>query len=178
MAVNVQVAVESRRFSGWLDPRYPIGYWWASLEATGDATGGRLGIDLLFQPADPPRLNSQLYSVERFAALNDDGNLAIVAIQAINMGGPSNLGFSHKYAVDMPVLTGLTETAARPEAMQMLPWFLGSQRIAGISASLSLGSVNLDTVIFKFEAEGYRWSARSVLVDGGPQRPPTGPYGR
>ncbi len=60
--------------------------------------------------------------------------------------------------------------------MAMLPLFLGSQRLPGITASFSMFADNVDTETYTFEAEGYRWSPRSVLVDGGPQRPPTGLY--
>ncbi len=177
MAIVAQINVESRRFSGWLDPRYPIGYWQAALSLPGDATGGAIGIDLLFQQANGvPRLNSQMYSVERIAIRTSDNVDRVMRVSSLNMGGPSNLGFTPQYAVLVDRITGGTSAGLRPEALQLLPWFLGSQRNAGITASLSLLSDNTDGIIFTFEAEGYRWSPRSVLVDGGPQRPPTGLY--
>jgi len=176
MAVVAQIVVENRRYSGWIDPRYPIGYWQAGLDVTGDATGGRLSIDLLFQPAAPAFLNSQMYSVERISLTADDGTNRIAKLFAVNMGGPANLGFEHQYAIFLEPMTGLGESALVPVTMNLLPWFLGSQRTAGISASLSYQGVNSNGVLFRFEAEGYRWGARSVLIDGGPQRPPTGPY--
>ncbi len=178
MAIVGQIAIESRRYSGWTDPRYPIGYWFAALSLTGDASGGNHAIDLLFQPSDPPRLNSQMYSVERFGVTVSSATDKIHQIAAVNMSGPSNLGFQHEYSVTIVGQNGLTKAGVNPASLQLLPWFLGSQRTAGISASLSLISQNLDGVIVIFEAEGYRWGARSVLVDGGPQRPPTGPYGQ
>jgi len=176
MSIVAQIVVESRRYSGWIDPRYPIGYWQAALALTGDATGGVIGIDLVFQDALSARLNSQMYSVERFMARTSDGVTRTAQLQAVNMGGPSNEGFSHEYALFLTPYTGFGGASLRGETMPTLPWFLGSQRTPGITASLSFVSDNTDTIIFKFEAEGYRWGARSVLVDGGPQRPPTGPY--
>jgi len=176
MAIVGQIVVESRRYSGWVDPRYPIGYWQAALALTGDASGGSLGIDLVFQLATSPGLNSQLYSVERFGITIGDDSNRVVRLAAVNMSGPSNEGFSHEYAIDTNTFTNITGVAVRGGELTMLPWFLGSQRIAGTTASLSLGTQNKDAVVFKLEAEGYRWGARSVLVDGGPQRPPTGPY--
>lgn len=178
MAIAAQIEVESRRYSGWIDPRYPIGYWQAALDLTGDATGGNLGIDLLFQSALNPRLNSQMYSVERFSIRSSDTTSRIMRISAVNMSGPANLGFSHEYSVFIDNITGIAASAVRAESTTIVPWFLGSQRIAGISASVSLLAQNIDLVSFRLEAEGYRWSPRSVLVDGGPQRPPTGPYGQ
>jgi len=178
VAVVGQIVVESRRYSGWLDPRYPIGYWQAALEVTGDASGGLLGIDLVFQPAEPVFLNSQMYSVERFGIATNDANQRLGRLTAVNMGGPANVGFSHEYSILLDPITIVGGSAARGSEMTFLPWFLGSQRTPGITASVSVVLSNNDTVVFKFEAEGYRWSARSVLVDGGPQRPPTGPYGR
>lgn len=177
MAVVAQIVVESRRYSGWLDPRYPIGYWQAALSVIGDATGGNLAIDLLFQPAFPAFLNSQMYSVERFALRSTESSDRVVSISTVNMGGPSNLVFSNEYAVQIRSIANVTTAAAgQDQSQNLVPWFIGSQRQAGTSASLSLITSNLDGITFKLEAEGYRWSARSVLVDGGPQRPPTGPY--
>lgn len=178
MSVIGQIFVESRRYSGWMDPRYPIGYWQAALDVTGDVSGGLVGIDLVFQGAVPPALNSQIYSVERFGAFQNDGTSKVVTIQAVNMGGPDNRGFLHIYTVAMTGRTGGGAAALAAESQNILPWFLGSQRIPGTTASLSLVSSNIDTVVTTFEAEGYRWSPRSVLIDGGPQRPPTGPYRR
>lgn len=179
MAIVGQIVVESRRYSGWIDPRYPIGYWQAALVVTGDASGGSLGIDLLFQTANgPARLNSQMYSVERFSIKSADAVARTMSLEANNMGGPANEGFSHAYSVTVNIFSGVASKGSAVDMLNILPWFLGSQRTAGQTASLSLVTDNIDTIAFKLEAEGYRWSARSVLVDGGPQRPPTGPYGR
>jgi len=173
-----QVVVESRRYSGWIDPRYPIGYWQAALSVTGDVTGGTLGIDLVFQPAVGPNfLNSQMYSVERFSISSGGlGSATVVRLRATNMGGPSNLGFQNEYAITLELLGASLGNAGLTRDLAFLPWFLGSQRSPGTTAALSLATGNVDDVAFRLEAEGYRWSARSVLVDGGPQRPPTGLY--
>jgi len=176
MSVVGQIVVESRRYNGWLDPRYPIGYWQAALTVTGDASAGSIAVDLVFQDALSARLNSQMYSVERFMARTSDGVTRTAKLSAVNMGGPANEGFLHEYALFLTPYTGFAGASLRGETMPRLPWFLGSQRTPGITASLSFVSDNTDLILFTFEAEGYRWSARSVLVDGGPQRPPTGPY--
>ncbi len=177
MAIVAQQIVESRRYNGWADPRYPIGYWQAARSLTGDGTGGLLGIDLIFQQANgPARLNSQMYSVERLTVTGSDGLNRLARITAVNMGGPANQVFSHTYVLDLRATTGVAGSAALGNMFTMLPWFLGSQRQAGTSASISLIVGNVDTITFTLEAEGYRWSPRSVLVDGGPQRPPTGLY--
>jgi len=176
MAVVAEIVVESRRYSGWIDPRYPIGYWQAALTVVGDATGGNLGISLVFQSALAVSLNSQLYSVERLSIVAEDSINRIVKLSGVNMGGPANLGFTHEYAVSLEVITGPGGTAVRGQDMAFLPLFLGSQRIPGITASLSLLTSNTNDTVFRLEAEGYRWSPRSVLIDGGPQRPPTGLY--
>ncbi len=177
MAIVGQVLVESRRYSGWIDPRYPIGYWMGRLAVTGNASGGNLGVDLLFQTAFPAVLNSQMYSVERFSITSTEAADRIVQIDAVNMGGPLSSGFTHQYAILIRSVGNVVDTgAALPQSQNLVPWFLGSQGIASTAASLSLLTTNLDGETFTLEAEGYRWSARSVLVDGGPQRPPTGPY--
>jgi len=176
LAVLSSIVVESRRYSGWLDPRYPIGYWWAGRGITGDATGGVLGIDLIFQIATAAILNSQLYSVERAAVRSNDETSRVVRLSAVNMAGPQNAGFTNEYTVPIVAAVGVGSSAMSAEAMALFPWFLGSARLPSITASFSMVADNVDTVAFIFEAEGYRWSPRSVLADGGPQRPPTGPY--
>lgn len=178
MALVGQIVVESRRYSGWVDPRFPIGFWQAALSVTGDATGGLLAIDLVFQSAFPVFLNSQMYSVERLGVVILDGVSRSVNVEAVNMAGPANQPFLQRYSFNTDVTTGLGRTSIRANQLGILPWFLGSQREAGTTASLSLVTDNVDTIAYTFEAEGYRWSARSVLIDGGPQRPPTGLYRR
>lgn len=178
MSANLQVEVEGRNYSGWLNPRYPIGYWQGSIELAGDATGGILSLDLVFQSALAARLDSQIYSVERLSFRTSDGVARGIKLTALNMGGPSNLGFAHEYTIATAVQDGVAQSAVLAREMSILPWFLGSQRTAGITASLSIVTDNVNSIAFKLEAEGYRWSSRSILVDGGPQRPPTGPYGR
>jgi len=173
-----QILVESRRYSGWLDPRYPIGYWQGVLAVTGNLSGGQIGIDLLFQTAFPALKNSQMYSVERFAITSTENADRVVRLDVVNMGGPGT-GFTQRYAIQLLSTEGVSgATQGDAAAMNLVPWFLGSQGIAGTSASLSLLTLNIDGVTFTLEAEGYRWSARSVLADGGPQRPPTGLYRR
>ncbi len=177
MTVVVQQVVEGRRYSGWLDPRYPIGYWQAAKSLLGDASGGTLAIDLLFQTANgPERLNSQMYSVERFSTTGSTPSGRDMIIKAVNMGGPANQGFKQEYFVNTDGLVATNGSALLARDIVIVPWFLGSQRIAGTVASLSIIVANPDGVTIDFEAEGYVWSPRSVLVDGGPQRPPTGLY--
>ena len=178
MTIVGTIQVESRRFSGWTDPRYPIGFWQAALVLTGDASGGTLSIELIFQTANgPERLNSQMYSVERFSATTTDDATKEARIAALNMGGPANVGFSNAYNIRLQnhSIAG-AGSSVNGDELVLCPWFLGSQRLPGIVANLSLALPNINSEINKFEAEGYRWSARSVLVDGGPQRPPTGLY--
>ncbi len=177
MSIVGQVVVESRRYSGWTDPRFPISYWVAALNVVGDASGGTLGIDLLFQTALSLFLNSQMYSVEQLAIITTDNVDRVVRIVAVNMGGPTPAGLSQEYSVPLLAQTNAAKSGISTEALTLLPWFLGSQRTPGVAASLSLVTENTDLTIFKLEAQGYSWSARSVLVDGGPQRPLTGPYG-
>jgi len=177
MAIVAQVNIESRRYSGWNDPRYPIGYWQGALSLTGNASGGILGIDLLFQQANGAAfLNSQMFSVERFSIETDDEANRDMQVKAINMGGPANKGFVHAYTVLVDAVAGAGRASVRAESLALCPWFVGSQRTPGVSASISLLVDNANGILFEFEAEGYRWSPRSVLVDGGPQRPPTGLY--
>jgi len=177
VAIVVQQNVEGRRYSGWTDPRYPIGYWQGAGVVQGNLSGGSASVDLLFQQANGGAFrNTQLYSVERIMGHAAENATRTVRLSATNMGGPSNLGFINRYTLRIVDHNGITGAALEGNQFTLLPWFLGSQRTAGVTAAISMAFLNQDGILFTFEAEGYLWSPRSILVDGGPQRPPTGLY--
>lgn len=177
MSVVDQEPVRIRRYNGYLDPRYPLGTWFARGDVTGDATAGSAVVDLVFTNALAPILNSNMYSVEQLSLFDTENVATTYRMDAINFEGPT-AGFPliHRYALRLVGEDVGTGGVLLGESLAMLPMFLGAQSQQGTTSALSVRRLNTDTIVTTFEAEGYYWSPRSVLVDGGPQRPPTGLY--
>jgi len=176
VSVVAQQDIEYRRFSGYLDARHPQGTWFGVVTAVGDATGSLLALDLVFGRPTVLTLSSQIYSVESVAIRSSENVTRVARLFAVNMSGPSNLSLQHELSVTLGALALGADNALDAQDLAFLPLFLGSQRTAGTTASFSVILNNVNTISYRFEAEGYWWAARSVLPDGGPQRPPTGLY--
>lgn len=176
MAVVQSDIVAYRRFSGYLDPRWPLGYWVGSSTGSGDASGGNITIELVFALASQASLSSIMFSLERVGLASSDAASREFRLSVQNMGQDGQAALLYETA--LATITGaVTRSPLDARRTASLPWFLGSQRIQGIQAEVQVDAGNPGVgVDFRFEAQGYYWGARSVLVDGGPQRPPTGLY--
>ncbi len=175
MSVGTQILVSTRRYWGYQDPRYPLGTWQAVLEATGDASGGSIFIDHMFAVVTSSALGSVIWSVEQIALQSTDATPRNFQLHCINMGGPPGAGLDNQFAL-ITAVDGTGGTSYDMTDNIPLPMFLGSQTQAGTTALFGIVGTNIDLQIVHFESQGYFWGARSVLVDGGPQRPPTGLY--
>ncbi len=174
MSVLAAQPVEFQRFSGWSDPRYPEGYWWGSVTGTGDGTGGSNNLAINFtQPAGSR--SSKMFDLEQLAIHSGDTTALVGRLELANSEGPSNAGLRGILAVELQAFVDGSGLSGRD--LTFLPLFLGSERSAALAFSLAFVIVNVDTEVVTLEAQGYWWGARSVLVPGGPQRPPTGLYG-
>lgn len=174
MSVVSQQDVFYRRFSGYQDPRFPEGYWFARGTVTGDATGGVMALDLVFTAAAITSLNSRIYSLEQLSLTQGDNTDRTYELRGLNMTGLP-LAFTHNYAIEVRGLPG-GGGALDLRELAGLPLFLGSQNEVGTTQSVSLIIDNVNGLTYRAEGEGYWWGPRSVLIDGGPQRPPTGLY--
>lgn len=177
MSIITQQVVEHRRFSGYDDPRYPLGSWFAEVQATGDASGDINELDIVFTLQSAAGLNSNMYSLEFFSTSTSDAAERFAVIRTINIGGPSTAGLDHAFSIaTRRGDASLALSPVTPEALNIVPWFLGSQRVLGVTSLIAIQGNNVLGLVRRFAAEGYYWGARSVLANGGPQRPPTGLY--
>lgn len=176
MTVTGEETVEYRRFNGYRDPRYPEGTWWGVVSVTGDASGGFALLQLIFTLSSQGGRNSRLYSLEQVSIDSSLTTAAVPRLQTTNMSGPRGVSLAHRYA--LPII--LTEATNAPtidaQHLSFLPLFLGEQRSVGVESNVNVTFINVNTIFFAFEAQGYWWGTRSILADGGPQRPPTGLY--
>ena len=179
MSITGDSPVAYRRFSGYADPRYPEGQWVGSITLSGDASGGTSTLSLVFSEATVAVLNSRMFSLEEFgvsvsAGANDDGRLS-----TDNLGLGGQAAFQHRFSMSIDTPGGVATVQLRTDSQNILPLFLGGQRVISVQTRILWQQGNpgagVDT---RFEAAGYWWGSRSVMIDGGPQRPPTGLYQR
>ncbi len=177
MSVAGSSPVAYRRFSGYADPRYPEGQWVGSVTRGGDATGGTLTASLTFAEATDIAINSRVFSLEELG-VSVDGVASISSrISTDNLGSGGPAAFQHRIDLNMPVITTVTTLQPRGEMWSFLPLFLGSMRVLGVTTRILVQMINPGAGDdARLECAGYWWGPRSVLADGGPQRPPTGLY--
>jgi hypothetical protein len=166
-------AVLLRKFSGWLDHRYPEGMWYVRGEVTGDASGGDRQIFCAFQFAAEAPLSGRMFSLEQ-AFVNDANSVdKVVRLRTSNMDDFQGSTMTN----NMPVSLLATEGgSACWSGADFMPIWLGSAAAAATDVLLTLDADNVDTAAIRLMAQGYYWSPRSVLIDGGPQRPPRGMF--
>jgi len=177
MSVTGETPVSYRRFNGYRDPRLPEGSWFASTSVVGDASGGEALTRLIFQLASQGARSSRMFSIEK---ISTDSTLTVAEtarIQTTNMEGPPSGTLSNRYTLLMPLPQASPGPAVDARSLVFLPLFIGASRAQGLQSDLNIVFNNVTTILYAFEAQGYWWGPRSILADGGPQRPPHGLYG-
>lgn len=177
MSVSNDSQVAYRRFSGYTDPRYPEGQWLGSVTVSEDATGGEVIASLIFSEATA-FINSRFFTLEEVGFSVQGTNAGgSVAIATDNLGRDGPAAFQHRFV--MALVGGTSSLFISPQSRDLpaLPMVLGAMRVPLVQTRIFARKANLlagdDD---RFEAAGYWWGSRSILVDGGPQRPPTGLY--
>lgn len=134
-------------------------------------------LNLIFSEATPA-VNSRIFSLEQLALLSvgdTTGRNWTMFTDNLGLDGPAAL--TNRTNLETVANTVAVNVALDAKALVFLPLFLGSMRVPLIQTRLGVTSLNPGAGIdYRFEAQGYWWGSRSVLADGGPQRPPTGLY--
>ena len=176
MSVTDVVQVQFRRFNGYNDPRLPEAQWMVHETLTGDASAGSLTIIMQFASAESP-LDSRVYSLDQVAVMSGNTSTAIMHLQTLNMDDILGAAPLPRWAFTT-VADGVGTTCmAVQDAKAFRGIFLGRQRLPGSISRLDLITPNVDTFTVEVYAMGYAWGPRSVLADGGPQRPLSGLLG-
>ena len=177
MSVTGDIDVAYRRFSGYLDPRYPEGQWLGSVTVSGDGSGGTLTGSIIFARATESRLNSRIYSLEEIgASISGTDTQDQIRISTDNLGRDGPAAFQHRFVLLLSE-GGTGTIQIFPRDLALLPILLGAMRVPLVNTRILATMINPGVGDdFRFEAAGYWWGSRSVLVDGGPQRPPQGIY--
>jgi len=144
---------------------------------SGDGSGGSLTASIVFSEASSPALDSRIYSLEQLSGV-DSRNAAVGArISTDNLGLDGQAALINNFRLLLNGVGGPEVSPPDSNFLNFRPLYLGSMRVVGVQSRILWGQGNPGTSEdLRFEAQGYYWGPRSVLVDGGPQRPPTGLY--
>jgi len=178
MAVEIATSVRRARYQGSTDPALPTGSWFAQVGVAGDASGG--AHTLLFRFGAAGIRDTNMYSVEKLMGSIGAAAPVNAMLAVVNMGQEPDVSDQFQsydlFYNDNGV--GITpRVSIDPRSLLFLPLWLGEKQTLSVDAQIRIEITNTDTVVSTIRMEGYIWSARSVLADGGPRRPPGSRYG-
>lgn len=178
MAVSGEFRVDVRPYSGYEDPSLPIAAWIAQGGLAGDASGGNILFDFIFQSTDGPQI-SELFNLKQIStdvsssAANRDWTMVTVGMDAL---APNRQASPQSFQSFMSAGSpGTASTELQPGSI--LPIWLGApNRDEGIGG-LRFTTNNVNLLLYAITIQGYMWGPRSVLAQGGPRRPVGGLFG-
>lgn len=171
MTIAASSQIRWRPFSGYADPRLPIGTWAVNAGVTGDASGGLRVAQIVFVLATAPRA-SLMWSLEQMHVEDSDNNSKNGNIVASNL---DPIISSRTWRIGLGDST-TTALLVLPATYPTFPLWLGGQAVGALTASLDISFANINASVLVVSAEGYIWAARSRSIEGGPQRPAQGLY--
>lgn len=178
MTVTDNFRVDIRRFSGYSNPALPIASYISQGGSVGDASGGSVFQNLLFRLGSEPDVSrSLMYNLEQLSADISANTAEDVLFRTLNMGqlAPNRPESPQKWILSLRN-DGVDEGAANIAHIAGLPLWLGSPNAGGSDAGIRWEWDNIDLRLYAVTIQGYIWGPRSVLADGGPQRPPNGMF--
>lgn len=174
MTIAQNFRTEVRPYSGYNDPSLPIGAWIGQGVLIGNATGGFLQMNLLFQFGQQ-ELVSELYNVEQFTADVSANTTQVAEIQTRNMDRLAGDRLVGVQRWQFPVIgDGVNNAMSQLESQAGLPIFLGRPTTRLLECGVRVQFANTDLLTFSCTLQGYIWGPRSVLAEGGPRRPVNG----
>jgi len=170
VSVITAVTVALRPFSGYRDPRFPLGIWRGVESSIGDASGGFNEVDIRFQFTEGAR-SSLFFSLEQLMITNTESAQREARLFTLNMDrvDPTTLP-----TPAWTVLLKATIVGAAAALLDRGSLFLGSPSDPNATAILGVQMTNVLNAIMHINVQGYYWGPRSVLQDGGLQKPPQG----
>jgi len=171
MAIAQTFRIDIRPYFGYDSPTLPIAAWIGQAGIVGDASGGNIIFDFVFQDTDGPQI-SELFNFEQLSmdisssAQNRDISIETVNMDSLSRNRPAS---EQRWQTLVSAVSGTANTELQPG--WILPLWLGApSRFEGLS-SLRFVTVNVDLLFYAITVQGYMWGPRSMLAPGGPQRP-------
>ena len=175
MTVFADFRLDIRPYSGYDNPALPVGAWIAQGSLVGDASGGLAIMNFRIHADGDPQI-SELFNLEQIAFDTTGTASQAVILIARNMDSlaPNRPAFDQRWAFNTLPVAGVSFTALRLDRATILPIWLGGTNPNEGSADIRLEMNNVDGLFYLATLQGYLWGPRSVLAQGGPQRPPNG----
>jgi len=167
--------VDVRPYSGYDDPSLPIASWIAQGGLAGDASGGTAFMDFNFQLDENPQI-SELFNLEQISldVTSATTRNFILETRGMDRLAPLRPASPQKWQFDTIGATTLAVGATTLLQGTILPLWLGTPNKEEGDAGLRITSANIDLLLYAVTLQGYMWGPRSVLAQGGPQRPVRG----
>jgi len=169
--------VDIRPYSGYANPAFPIASYIAQGGSVGDATAGSVFQNLLFRVGEEPFAvqSAQMYNIEQLsidAATTASPN-CLMTTTNMDQLAPTRIASPQKWNLHT-VSDQVGESSLELQALSGLPIWLGRENSGGLDAGVRFEWDNIDLRLYAVTMQGYCWGPRSVLAEGGPQRPPFG----
>lgn len=184
MTIVADTGVQTMPWRGYDDPRFPEAVWWGSTVVVGDASGGTMNARIIFKD-EGQLVSGNIWNLEELNAFVNDDDLRNVFMVANGLAPQRNASFvDRQYGLELRDTGSSNSQAALAggrggDQMLKLPTMLGTVRgVQDDIAALVVGLTNAGvTVSLSITAMGYQWGPRSVMAEGGPQRPPLSIFG-
>jgi len=172
VSFGVSFRVDVRPYSGYDSPGLPIAAWISQGGTVGDASGGVINMDFLFQRDDDAQV-SELFNLEQISVDTTSATSRDFTIQTLNMDNlaPNRPASTQKWKSNSQFGSGLSNSAFDLDNANILPLWLGAPNRGEGDVGLRIFWPNIDLLLFAVTLQGYMWGPRSVLAPGGPQRP-------
>jgi len=178
MAVTANFRVDIRPYSGYSDPSLPIASWVAQGGIAGDASGGTIFMNFLFQRDEDAQI-SELFNLEQIAFDTSTEAVVDVQLDTRNMDtlAPNRPLTDQRWMFSTDGVAATGSSALRLDQSLLLPIWLGSPNRVEGESGLRFQTNNIDLLLLLATLQGYMWGPRSVLANGGPRRPVGGLFG-
>jgi len=176
MGVSVVGPIFIRPYRGFDNPAFPVAHWVAGEFVIGDLSGGTSDFTIVFKPGGQP-LSGRLFNIEELSISESANAGEFRSLQSIGMDRFNPLLGPTTWDLAFVLQSGNFEATQPAILANAFPAFLGAAVSVASVAALQYTGTNSNGNIVRLRAMGYIWEARSILAEGGPQRPPTALYG-
>jgi len=172
MAVVGSFNYDIRPYTGYSDPGLPIASYIAQGGLVGDASGGNVIFTFIMMTEQEEKI-TEMFNLEELE-LDTDGAGEAFLMETVNMDSLSrNRSASKRKWQGATIAFGSDSASPFLHLSTFRPMWLGSPNLdarAG-TAGLRFSFANTDLRLYAVTIQGYIWSSRSILADGGPRRP-------
>lgn len=169
--------IVKRQWRGYDNPSLPIGNYYCWATVLGDASGGTNTISIEYHPESQAAVTT-FYSIEALELFTGQAADVRANMIAINFSGRlvEGAAANRQWTIFMDNHANGGAAALIDQGLKR-PIFLGTPTQPNQRASLSIVTSNSNGDSVQIWIEGYIWDGRSMMAEGGLQRPLQSLYG-